>query len=202
MSFFGTFGLVFSIFIGLLFAILLLLRIAKYGTPLGSLASTLQGGIPIIDKAGRGDIAEVVGWQQHPVTKMIRLRLNYIDKFAEGQTGYIFKEEDFDPNLSQIDWQHYAGTIICFYDFERNRDFRDTATLNLSRQVMQLKNQIIIYKRMGKDLLEHFEKKKVTEAKEGQNIFNAKALKTLKSLVEEQNVEEVKPGGGDDDMFD
>lgn len=188
--------------VGLIFFLLLLLRLAKYGTPLGSLASTLQGGIPIIDKAGKGEIGEVVGWQQHPTTNLIRLRLNYIDKFSEGQTGFIFQEEDFDPNLSQIDWQHYAGNIICFYDFERRKDFRDSATLNLTRQIKQLRNQIVIHKRMGKDLLEYFEKQKVTEAKEGQNIYNAKALKTLRSLVDEQNVEDVKPGGSDDEMFD
>lgn len=201
MGFFSTFGVVFCVVMGLFFVLILLLRFAKYGSILGSLAATFAGGIPIIDKAGMGDIAECTGHVQHPITKKIRLRLNYIDKFSEGQTPYIFDEDDFYPPLSMIDWSHYAGTIICFKDFEGRRDFREVSTLAITDQNKKLRRQIQIYKRAGVSLLEHFEGQKVEEAKEGKNLYNAKVYKAIKTLVEEQNVDTVEPNENDS-MFD
>lgn len=201
MSFMSGIGWSFLVIMGLFFVLIVLLRFAKYGTVLGSLASTFMGGIAIIDKSGKGDIAECVGYDQHPQTGKIRLRLNFIDKFTEGQTPFIFEEEDFDPPLSQIDWTHYAGTIICYYDFERRKDYRDNITLNLTDQVKKMKGMIMIYKRVGKDFLEMVEKQKITEAKESQNLHHAKAYKALKGLVEESNVEDIKSGDGEG-MFD
>lgn len=204
MSFFSAFFFIFAVFLVIIFVLVLLLRKAKYGSALGSLASTFYGGIPIIDKAGTGNIAEVMGYEQHPVTGKIRLRINFPDLFREGQTPFVFDPEDFNPSLERIDWEHYTGNIICYWDFERRKDFRDNATYALTYQVSQLKKANAITWRMGKDLLEFLEKEKIDKSKESDNLYRAKALKVLKSIVQETNVDNVTPSDMDSDggMFE
>lgn len=191
MAFSDGFMIVFVAIFLLLFIIILLLRFAKHGSVLGSLAQTFQGGITIIDKAGTGDVAELVDFDRNDATGKIRLFVNFVDKFTEGQTGFVFEDTDFYPPLQLIDWHHYNGTIILYKDFEGRTEYRDSATMNLTTQIQQLKRQNIIYKRMGIDILQVFEGTKIKEEKENQNLHQAKMLKSIKSLVSETNVEEV-----------
>jgi len=199
-GFFGTFGLLFLMGMGIIMAIVVFLRYAKYGSVFGSIASTMQGGIPIIDKDGSGDIAELIAYDQHPETKLIRLKLNYCDKFSEGQTPYQFVEEDFYPALSQVagSWDNYHGTIRLFWDFEHRRDYREAHVHAMTEQIKMMKGMILTYKRVSKDVLEYLEQQKVKESRKSEAFEGAKQLKALKSIVEEVNVDTVTPSGDPD----
>jgi len=200
----GLSGIFFMVALLVIFGLIFLLRIAKFGTVMGSLASTMQGGIPIIDKAGSGDIAEVITYDQHPLTKKIKLRLNYIDKFTEGQTGYWFDEEDFYPTLKSIagGWDNYHGTILLYKDFSNECDYRNNSIKSLTEEIKQLKNMVSVYQRVGVDMINKIEKKKISDEHENEMFTDAKRLKVLKSIVNDTDTAQVDNTSKGDSMFD
>ncbi|MEK6880001.1 MAG: hypothetical protein AABY22_10355 [Nanoarchaeota archaeon] len=186
-----NFGVVFFVGMFLVIGLIILIRRAKYGTVLSSLKSTALGGIPIIDKDGNGDVGELMQWEQHPMTKKIRLRVNIPDKFTEFNTPFIFDPHDFYPTYRPGYWEHYIGAIRLLKDFEGREDYRSSMVLNLTEQNQKLKSVIHIYKRNIPSLLEYIEGTKIKDIKKDEIMDMTKMLKTMKTITDEVNVDNV-----------
>ncbi len=184
-----TTSVIFFIFIFVIMGLLLLTRFAKYGSAFGSFKSTMLGGIPVIDKGGNGEVAELMQWHQHPITKKIRLRINIPDKFTEFNTPYIFDAIDFYPIYKAGYWEHYSGAITLYKDFEGREDYRNNQILNLAEQNLRLRTVVNIYKRNIPAMLEYLEGQKLKDVKKDETLDIVKMLKTMRTITDEVNVD-------------
>lgn len=167
------------------FVILIILVVILRTLSKGSLIWTLRGGVPMVDKAGTGKICELIDYQVNEITGKVRLRLNYVGSQGLVQTGYWYDPNlDFYPSLSQVRWEDYMGTIICYRDIETGqKDFRAEELRSITDKLRAQSRYIEIMKKSTRDMLGYYEQQKSTTEQEKEVFKHSKALNAVKKLV-------------------
>jgi len=151
----------------------------------GTLLASLRGGVPLVDKAGTGKICELLDYEENISTHKVRLRINFFGDGGIKQTGFWFDPKlDFYPSIDQVRWEDYMGTIICYKDLETgSKDYRDDEMKFMEEKVKSLMRANRVYKRIGIEVYEYFEKQKVEPSQEKEVVKYSKALNAIKKLA-------------------
>jgi len=166
------------------FVIILVIIIILRFMGKGSVIASLRGGVPMVDKAGTGKICELINYEENQVTGKVRLQINY---FSGGmkQTGFWYDPKtDFYPNLEQVRWEDYMGTIICYKDLETGqKDYRSDEVKHLTEKMKMMMQINKVYKSASSDIINYFEKQKVEKEEEKEAFKHSKALNAIKKLA-------------------
>jgi hypothetical protein len=164
----------------ILVAIIITIRVQSKGNVLLS----LRGGVPMVEKAGVGKICELIDYEENQMTGKVRLKINFFGGGVK-QTGFWFDPElDFYPSLSQVAWEDYLGTIVCYKDLSTGqKDYRNEEVRHMTEKFKSLVRLNKIYKTAGQDILNYFEKQKVDKEEEKEVFKHSKALNAVKKLA-------------------
>lgn len=207
MSLFSGFAVVFSVGMGgmilFIIAISYLIRTAKYGSWLGSMAETIAGGHIIVEKAGNGSVAMLMNFLKHEQTGKYALKLNYVQGFRQEQTPYVYEAEDFMPKPDDLiaNWDNFAGTIICYRGFDGKGDYRDAAVKNISEGLKHFRKLCASYQRLAAESIGILEGEKLQAGKDTILNDRVKLLSNMKQILEERNVEEGATGQNTEEVF-
>ncbi len=188
-----------DIFVGSIIGmvILICIIIAVKVVSKGTVMASLRGGVPMVDKAGTGKICELLDYEENIATGKVRLRINFFGEGGIKQTGFWFDQKlDFYPSIDQVRWEDYMGTIICYKDLETGqKDYRSDEMKFMSEKVKSLLRAVKVYKRLGIEVYEYFEKQKSEPTQEKEVIKYSKALNAIKKLANSN-----EEGIGKDDL--
>jgi hypothetical protein len=175
-------GIFTGIIVGVIILFCIFVAIRFFGK--GNVIVSLRGGVPIVEKGGVGKICELIDYEENQMTHKVRLKVNF---FGGGmkQTGFWFDPElDFYPSLSQVAWEDYLGTIVCYKDLATGqKDFRNEEVKHITEKFKSLVRLNGVYKNAAQDILNYFEKTKVDKEEEKELFKHSKALNAVKKLA-------------------
>lgn len=178
------------------------LKASKKSTKIGDFLPAQ--GVKITFAASPRRVGLLVAYDKDPATGLISLIVKYVGLKPTDKTGYIFKEDDFMPRLSNIDITATGEPIICWKSIDGLNDARDATMREYIEREKLYRKLYKLHQQQLAELLQIAEGKISSEKRKEEVIENAKALRALKDITNTANlkfVDKNQKGSGLKDLF-